>query len=365
MKKALLLLAVASPLLGCGKRGDPRPPLPRTPQPVGELAVAQRGDKLEMSLTTPRTSTGGERLAVLEVEFLYAPSGGDFAKVAEKIVQRAAPGERLTESLPLPTAGTTMRFSARARSRGEPSALAPVISLSVESPPPPPTALVARPQSGGITLRWTPAPLPEPTPAPIPTPSPAATPSPSPGSSPAPGTSPSPRPSPTPKPRLSGAFVYRRAASEAYSRPLTAVPVPTGNTTVDDASIRFGESRCYVVRTVLSADPLIESRDSEEVCVEFKDAFPPAAPTGVAVLARETALEVSWSPSSEEDLALYRVYRASKGVTPAPVAELPATETTFLDKTAPRGNVFYYTVTAVDKEGNESAPSKPMEAQLR
>jgi fibronectin type 3 domain-containing protein len=119
------------------------------------------------------------------------------------------------------------------------------------------------------------------------------------------------------------------------------------------------------VRTVLSADPLIESRDSEEVCVDFKDVFPPAAPTGVAVLTREAALEISWSPASEEDLALYRVYRASKGAIPEPVAELPATETTVTDKAAPRNSVLFYTVTAVDKAGNESAPSKPVEAQLR
>ena len=36
---ALLLLAAAS---GCGKRGDPLPPLARTPQPIKDLAIAQR-----------------------------------------------------------------------------------------------------------------------------------------------------------------------------------------------------------------------------------------------------------------------------------------------------------------------------------
>jgi len=66
VSKHLLLLALSGPLLCCGKRGDPRPPLPRTPQAVGEFKVAQRGDRIELGLVAPRTTTGGERLPVLE-----------------------------------------------------------------------------------------------------------------------------------------------------------------------------------------------------------------------------------------------------------------------------------------------------------
>ncbi len=353
-KPPLLLLAIASALLACGKRGDPKPPLPRTPQAVGEFRVAQRGDQIELSLTAPRSTTGGERLPVLGIEFLYAPAGGEFVKAAAKRLRKAAPGERLTETLPLPTSGTTMRFSARATVRGEPSALAPLISFTVETPPPAPTGLTTQPQASGITVSWTPAPLPAPTslPTPSPTPSPVAS------------ASPAAPASPTPPPRLSGAFVYRRAPGGAYSRPLTVVPVPRGVASLDDASARFGESWCYVARTVLSADPLIESRDSEEVCVDFKDLFPPAAPTGVAVLARTGGLEVSWSPSPEEDLAAYRVYRRIGGGAPEPVGDLPGTETGLLDSAVPRGAPLIYTVTAIDKAGNESAHSKPMEVRL-
>lgn len=354
MRKPLLLLTVASALLACGKRGDPKAPLPRTPLAVGEFKVAQRGDKIELSLAAPRTTAGGERLPVLGIEFLYAPPGGDFVKTAQRMVKKAAPGERLTETLPLPPAGTALRFSARATVGGEPSALAPVITFTVENPPPAPTGLTAQPRAAGIALSWMPAPLPTPSPAPTPsaTPPPLA------------AASPAARSSPPPPPRLSGAFVYRRAPGGAYSRPLTALPVPTGAASLDDASARFGESWCYAVRTVLSADPLIESRDSEEVCVDFKDFFPPAAPTGVAVLLRDGALEVSWSPSPEEDLTAYRVYRRVKGGVPAAVADLPGTESALLDQTAPRGAPLVYTVTAVDKAGNESAHSKPLEARL-
>ena len=112
MRKPLLLLTVASALLACGKRGDPKAPLPRTPLAVGEFKVAQRGDKIELSLTAPRTTTGGERLPVLGIEFLYAP-GGDFVKAAEKIrrprrasVSRNAAASSGTAIVPEPRSGS-------------------------------------------------------------------------------------------------------------------------------------------------------------------------------------------------------------------------------------------------------------------
>jgi fibronectin type 3 domain-containing protein len=75
-------------------------------------------------------------------------------------------------------------------------------------------------------------------------------------------------------------------------------------------------------------------------------------------------VDVSWSPSSEPDLALYRVYRASEGP-PERLAELPAGETRHRDQTAAAGVPYIYTVTAVDKDGNESAPSPGARARLQ
>jgi fibronectin type 3 domain-containing protein len=130
-----------------------------------------------------------------------------------------------------------------------------------------------------------------------------------------------------------------------------------------DTTIAPGERWCYVVRTVASTEPIVESASSTEGCVENRDVFPPAAPTGVAVLPGEDAVEVSWSPSLEADLASYRVYRASGGGAPARVADVPASDTTFGDASAPRGQPLLYTVTAVDRSGNESPPSGAVEAR--
>ena len=140
------------------------------------------------------------------------------------------------------------------------------------------------------------------------------------------------------------------------------MPVPVAAPPYRDTTIAPGERWCYVVRTVASTEPVVESASSGEACVENKDVFPPAAPTGVAAFVHDDDVAVSWSPSLEADLASYRVYRAAAGGRPVRLAEVAAPETSFRDTAAPRGTALAYTVTAVDRDGNESPPSAAVEA---
>jgi fibronectin type 3 domain-containing protein len=126
--------------------------------------------------------------------------------------------------------------------------------------------------------------------------------------------------------------------------------------TWQDTSVQPGEDVCYVVRTVHATDPLLESGPSAESCVKVRDISPPQAPLGLSVLEADGAAELSWSPSPEADLALYRVYKAARGGEPAKLAEVKAGETAYRDP-APRSGAVVYTLTAVDKAGNESPPS--------
>ncbi len=91
------------------------------------------------------------------------------------------------------------------------------------------------------------------------------------------------------------------------------------------------------MRAVGSTDPLIESAPSNEACLERRDITPPAVPAGLAVLPRQGGLELLWSPSSEEDLAGYRVYRAAAGAAPERLAELDPGKTSYLDEGAQKG----------------------------
>ena len=419
---AVVLGALA--LASCGKRGDPLPPLRRTPQPVTDLRVSQHGDRLEISFVAPRAYADASRLPVLEVEIFRTDGEGDFDKVAKKDVRRVAPGERIVEDEPLPAPGSKLRFAARALAKGRPSARTALVSITITSPPEAPTGLALRSAEKGVALEWVPPAVmpvepvePEPSPSPSPSapespspapsaspgappasPSPSATaspssssqppasptlePSPSPSegpespppaagppgevtASPAPAASPSPSPSPspTPKPRTTGFFTYRREQLGSYERPLQSAPIAE-STFVDTTAVP-GEELCYVVRTVASTDPLIESADSEESCLNVQDVNAPAAPLGVAAQVRPDGIEISWSPSPEPDVAHYRIYRVSARAPRTRIAEVPVGELIYVDTTAPLGVAQRYTVTAVDKAGNESLRSSAASATRR
>jgi hypothetical protein len=379
--RALALGALA--LAGCGKRGDPMPPLPVTPQAVTSLNLAQRGDTLEIAYTTPRATTGGVRLGLLDIEILRADAPGDFQKTAKRSKRRAAPGESLLETSPLPSPGTTVRVAARAVDRGRVSALSSVATLVVQAPPPAPHDLAAELKGESVALTWMgtvpspPPPSPSPSPSPSaspraspgprvsPTPVPTVSPSaPAPGSSPAPSPAPSglasapPSPSPTPKPPARGFLLYRRPdPGGSYGNPVRSEPFTTN--AFEDKTVSLGQRWCYVVGTVVSTEPIAESTRSNEACVSVVDIIAPAAPSGVAALGGPDGVEVSWSPSTEADLATYRVYREAPGGPRERVGEVAPPETSLRDATAAPGARYTYTVTAIDRAGNESKPSGP------
>lgn len=366
---ALVLLSLPA---ACGKRGDPLAPLPVTPQGVASLKLAQRGTELEISYVAPRSTTGGARLGVVEIELLRADVPGDFQKTARRARRRAAPGESLAETSPLPAPGTTVRVAARALDRGHVSALSPVATLVVQAPPPGPHDLEAELKGESVALRWTGTipspPPPSPSPSPSPTASPRASPIPSPtpsataSATPSPTPSglasprPSPSPSPTPKPPARGFLIYRRSdPGGAYGAPIRSEPFTTN--AFEDKTVSLGQRWCYVVGTVVSTEPVAESTRSNEACVSIVDIVAPAAPSGAAALGGPDGIEISWSPSTEPDLASYRVYREVPGGPREKVGEVAPPETSFRDASAAPGTRYAYVVTAVDRAGNESPPS--------
>jgi fibronectin type 3 domain-containing protein len=71
-------------------------------------------------------------------------------------------------------------------------------------------------------------------------------------------------------------------------------------------------------------------------------------------------VELSWSLNTESDLAGYRVYRSEQEGTRGQLLtpELLPTPA-FRDMTVAVGHRYGFTVTAVDRAGNESAPATP------
>jgi fibronectin type 3 domain-containing protein len=106
----------------------------------------------------------------------------------------------------------------------------------------------------------------------------------------------------------------------------------------------------------------VEGDDTPEVKVFAHDIFPPAVPAGVQAVysgpGQQPFIDVVWAPVSDADLDGYNVYRHEDGAAAVKVnAELVKTPA-FRDARVAAGKTYFYSVSAVDQRGNESARSE-------
>jgi hypothetical protein len=119
----------------------------------------------------------------------------------------------------------------------------------------------------------------------------------------------------------------------------------------------------YRERTVNLAghDIRLRSADTAPVTFNLRDIFPPPTPTELTAAAFTSdkgtyTVDLIWQPVDDPELAGYNVYREPLDGT-APRAKLNATplpEPAFHDTTAAAGTAFRWSVTSLDKHGNES-----------
>ncbi len=126
------------------------------------------------------------------------------------------------------------------------------------------------------------------------------------------------------------------------------------------------------VRTVQLEGHSYELRSAPSAAVSFsyQDVFPPPAPSGLesiasAPVSEAGSIDLSWEAGAETDILGYNIYRADsasgefKRLSSAPVAS-----PSFRDKSAQAGHTYWYRITAVDRSGNESAPSAEIRDSL-
>ncbi len=146
---------------------------------------------------------------------------------------------------------------------------------------------------------------------------------------------------------------------------------PTETNAYSDTLFEFGRIYVYQVRSIVIADGnSIESDDSAPAIITPRDTFPPARPqnlvaTEIPAADNAIAVELSWSIGLENDLAGYRVYRSE---TQGERGKLLNVELllspAYRDISVQPALEYWYTVTAVDRTGNESEPSDPVLADL-
>lgn len=371
-----LLAALFLTLIACGKRGDPRPPVPVIPQPTSDLVVTQRANRVILTWSYPSLTTAGRSLTEIRRISVYryseelpvAPGGRDpktlmpgdidptlpepmalFSKIPTipaaqfaKLSQRVDSIEKANMSAV--TAGTKLVFTDEppfASTDGRPvrltyavvteggTAKSELSNLAILVPLPvavAPSGVSADVKPEGVTLSWT-----------------------RPASSIKQGTD----------PVISGYNIYRTAPGHAPGE----FDAPINNAPVKDSPYTdvppYGE---HEYRITAVAEEHIQSDLSQPVQATYKDLLPPPAPTDVTALVETKSVRLLWDPVDAADLAGYRVYRSEgvghessiKEIGTVPLVNEIVTATTITDPNADLGIAYRYGITSIDKSGNES-----------
>jgi hypothetical protein len=339
-------LSVAVTLIGCGSPAAPEPPSLHLPGPVLNLSAARIGNSVHLAWTMPTHTT--DHVAIrhpFSALVCRAVENGGCTQIGSVVL---APGAAGTYSDELPAdlvqgGERLLRYEVVSRNHaGQAAGSSNAAYSAAGGSPPALTGLTGQATREGVLLSWPPAKEPE------------------------------------------KAVIFRverlqlTAPAQDTPRAPLAPPVQAaaqtlvvhGRDGVDpghalDTSALFNQKYRYVVERVathaFAGQPVeVQGPPSDAVVVVTTDVFPPAVPQGLLAVADAAggAIDLSWSPDSESDLAAYRVYRRDvHGSLAAQRVASVGVETSFRDSSAQPSHTYAYSVSAVDQSGNESKRS--------
>jgi hypothetical protein len=350
----IALLVAAPALAGCGMPGAPLPPSLNLPIPVNDLSAVRTGGQVALSWTMPTKTTdkvllkGNIAVRVCRNETSAAP-----CSVAATLQLAPGADASFTDTLPTPLASGPPRaltyfvelVNRKLRSAG----LSNGAEILAGEAPPAIENLTAEMSKDGVLLRWAPAPA-ETSPVAIRLVRRLLTP-------PAKKSDQGPLPQP----------------AEPLEQTLLVEPADHSDRALD-TSIRFGETYEYraqrVARVTVGGSTLeLAGPLSLPLRIDAVNVFPPSAPTGLAAVATAgengsgPAIDLSWLPGVETNLAGYIVYRRDVGASSAAPVWLrispvqPVVGPGYHDPNVQPGHTYAYSITAIDQDGRESARS--------
>ena len=161
--------------------------------------------------------------------------------------------------------------------------------------------------------------------------------------------------------------------STVAQRPLELPVEESGNVELRDDNFEW--EKTYDYRVVIVAAPIVpgsakvsfDADSSPPVEILTHDVFPPAVPTGVQAVfsgqlpGQPLAIDLTWNPDMDRDLAGYFVYRRLQNEPPTAATKLnpqPVAAPSYRDVAIQPSNTYVYSVSAVDARGNESKRSE-------
>ncbi len=163
--------------------------------------------------------------------------------------------------------------------------------------------------------------------------------------------------------------VYRRAEGGTERALVGEAPAGSGvSISVTDGNIEWGKTYHYSAHAVTriqrpdNSRLEVEGDDTPEIKVFADDVFPPSVPAELQAVfsgpGQRPFIDLVWAPVMDADLAGYNVYRREQGSPSEKLnAELVKTPA-YRDEHVTGGKKYFYSVSAVDVRGNESAKSE-------
>lgn len=311
MTRAAALLCILW-LAGCAYVGPPKPPALYIPTRITDLRAAEYGDQIVVQFTIGALTTDGLALTSVKVVELEVAGGG-----SPRILHVPAkmPGPVDHDFAAKDWVGKQVTLMVRTTGpKGKASDWSNPVTLAVGAPLATPANLQAVSDPKGVRLTWL-------------------------GSF---GSG------------EAGRYRIFRGSGDAMPQRLAESDKPE----YLDTAVDFGSPYRYFVQAL--AGELRQSEISAIAGVAPMDVFPPGVPAELMAVAGVNSIELAWQPNTEEDLAGYQVYRSLDGGAAERIAG-PVDAPNFSDRTVEIGKKYSYTITAVDRTGNESARSAAVE----
>ena len=366
---------------GCASIGPPLPPSLELPHPPSDLRAARKGDRVRLTWTVPARTTDRQSVRYLgktqicrSVDAPLASCGmpvgevepqGDFAAVRKPSQQKMA--ATFTDTLPAAIeeahpAGFAIYAIEVLNAAGRSAGISNQVRVPLIPTVPPFSNFAAHPSGQGVLISW--------------------------------------RCPPMSRRGAAGTKylfrIYRRSESNARKTTVAEIDQtdcstglrgvaglsnePSATTSnaaqgLDEISTSFldqsfeWENTYFYHGAVVSVMEMagqppveVEGDDTPEVKVFAHDVFPPAVPSGLQAvfsgLGQQAFIDLIWAPVVDSDLDGYNVFRREEGGEPIKVNSELVKAPAFRDTQVAPGKRYFYSVSAVDLRGNESARSE-------
>lgn len=357
-------LALSVALSGCASVGAPLPPSLELPKPPGDLRAYRKGDRVTLTWTVPERTIDRQTVRHRGVTLVcrnlqvtmsdcgtpvgtVAPEGVPTqAKAAEKRKVEQSFEDVLPASLQQQSPTRTITYAVEALNDSNRGAgLSNQVQVPLAPTVPPPSGLHAQLTSDGVALTWQGELLSLPM-----------------------------------SPVNYFYRVYRRTQDTQERTVIGQVARGMDvHPTVVDHAFAWEKTYEYWVTVVTSVttgshpcpsgEPLVpcfdhievEGADSLPVAVFTHDVFPPAIPSGLQAVfsgpGQTPYIDLIWAPDTDADLAGYNVYRREASGAPVKISLELVKAPSYRDANVASGKTYWYSVSAADLHGNESARS--------